>query len=71
LQLKDGSRCHDYSALDDILQFSDIARPIVAFQSFHYFVGDAIDRLALPLRKLSNEMFDQNRDIVFSFPQRR
>ncbi len=71
LQLQDGSRCHDYSTLDDILQFSDVAWPIVAFQSLHHFIGNPIDRLALPLRKLLNEVFDQNRDIVLPLPQRR
>jgi hypothetical protein len=49
---------HDHGALNDVLEFPDIARPIVEFQNSHYFLGDALDRLALSLCEALHEMFD-------------
>jgi len=43
----------------------------MAFQNLHHLIGDVIDRLALSLRERLNEMFYQQRDVVFSFPQWR
>src|SRR5271155_4315299 len=61
----------DHRALDEILQFPDITRPIVAFQSLHHLVGNALDRLSLSSGELFNEVFYQQRDIVSAFPQGR
>jgi hypothetical protein len=57
-QAKHGARCHDNCALDDILQFSDIARPIMTFQILHHFFRDAIDQLAVSPGEFSNEVLD-------------
>jgi hypothetical protein len=62
---------HNNRPFDEILQFANITRPKIVFENLHYFVWDMIDRLALALGELSNEILGQQLDIVFSFPQRR
>ena len=65
------ARRHDYRPLNEILQFADVTRPMMAFERFHHFLGDAVDRFVLSLGELSNEVSCQKRDIAVSFPQGR
>jgi hypothetical protein len=67
LPAQDRATRHDAPALDDILQFSDITRPVMAFESRHYLIGDSVDHLALLSRKLFDKVFRQQRDIVSPF----
>jgi hypothetical protein len=53
------------------LQFPYIARPVIAFQGFHHFVRNALNRLPLASGELFYEVFDQQWDIVSAFPQGR
>src|SRR5215469_4694749 len=59
----------DYRTLDDILQFSDVPRPVVASEkirrSFTYF-ADSLSRL---LRIALDQILNQQRDIVTPLPQ--
>jgi hypothetical protein len=57
-QAKHRARCHNHGTLNDILQFSDIARPIMTFQNLHHLIRDAMNRFALALGKLTNEVLD-------------
>ena len=63
-----GSGCHDHRALNEVLQFANIPRPIMVLDRFHYVLGDAVDGFALPLGELSNEMVHQQGDIAVVVP---
>ena len=42
-------------ALDDILQFPDIARPVMVFERTHHVFGNSVDRLTLLLANFSTK----------------
>jgi hypothetical protein len=67
---QDGASRHDDAALDDILQFSDITRPVMVFQSRHHVIGDSVDHLALPFGERLNKVLCQQGDILSPFTQR-
>src|SRR5882762_2592915 len=65
-----GGRKRD-AALDNVLQFADISRPMVSHQSLHAFgsnAGDGLRRFArVPLKKIIR----QRGDVFLVIPQRR
>ena len=48
--------CHDDAALEHVCSSRIYARPVVVFQCRHHFIGDRIDRLALLLGELLDEV---------------
>src|SRR5271170_8492309 len=58
-------------ALKDVLQFADIARPVVAFQHTLYLIGNVLDVSLQSLRILADEVPNQGGDIARPVPQRR
>src|SRR5437660_9014286 len=60
---------HDRT-LDHISQFPDIARPVIGYQIRDRRRMNVTDRLAELAREASQEMPRQNRDILFTLPQR-
>src|SRR5580700_469578 len=61
----------DYRPLDKILQFPDIARPIVSPDDLRELIGNHVDYFVHPPGKPSYEMPDKLRDIFGVLPQRR
>ena len=49
----------NHRPLNYILQFADIAGPMIVFESFYYIVGNVVDYFALLLRERSNEVRDE------------
>ena len=56
--------------LNDMLQFTYIARPAVAHENIHDLCGDAHDGLGILPVEFDAEVLDQQRDIVHALPQR-
>src|SRR5579863_3159889 len=65
------SRCPDDTALDDVLQLPDIARPVITPQSQHDVLGNRVDAFALLPGKRFEEVFRKKGNIVELFAQRR
>src|SRR5580704_940004 len=59
-----------YSALNHVLQFADVSRPIVLLHKFQCLLLDRLDLLPHLLSKSANEVFDQDRNIGCSLAQR-
>src|SRR5207237_8411825 len=53
----------DDRALDDVLQFADVARPVVRLEQVPRPLGDAADPLADALGIAMSEVFDEQGDI--------
>ena len=73
VQVRRQSQCvalgqHD-SAFNDVLQFTDIARPVIACQPTHSLLRNLAYRLAVFLRKLLDEKRSQKRHIALAFAQ--
>ena len=60
---------HYNGALDEILQFPDIAWPRQILQHLHGFVGNNVDRLTETLGEYPNKVSRQQRDVFPSLPQ--
>ena len=65
------SRGPDDAALDDVLQLSDIARPVIPPQIYHDVLGNRVDGFALLPGKRFDEVFRKKGNIVEPFAQRR
>ncbi len=61
----------DDCAFHDILQFADIAGPIVRFEEFQRVLADVPDVLASRSSLTRNEILHEQRNILRSLPQRR
>src|ERR1700722_1922840 len=61
----------DDGALDEVLQFTNIAGPCSAGQSFHRALGDSLDLLLHSARKARSKIVNQEWDIAGSFTKRR
>src|ERR1700722_7013691 len=58
------SRGEKYTPLDEVLQFSNVSRPLVSQQSFHHLGGNFVDVLARLLRIYPHEVHHQQRDVL-------
>ena len=65
------SRRQDHGPLDHILQFANIAGPVVAAESIHGFTGGSIDGLFHALAEVLNEMSGQQGNIFLALPEGR
>ena len=54
----------DDAALDDVLEFADVAGPAVEFQDGHALVGDAADADAVLAGKAGHELAGQKGDVL-------
>ncbi|MBV9073855.1 MAG: glycosyltransferase [Acidobacteria bacterium] len=61
---------HHHRAFDYVLQFADIAGPVVLAQRCHRFRSDAVDLLVHAVRIQLGEMPYQNGNVVGTLPQR-
>jgi len=69
--LDDRHARQDGGTLDDVAQFADIARPVVALQRGHRGFGNAAQRLTQPACGLCHEIPGQQRNILAPRTQRR
>src|SRR5258708_32312113 len=60
----------DDGPLDDILQLADVARPRIRQEQIQRFFADSADALACFPRETRDVVLNQQRDVLFSFPQR-
>jgi hypothetical protein len=61
----------DEGALDDVLELTNIARPVVSHEQRQGFGLDTLDRPALQAIEAADEMLDQERQILLAAAQRR
>ena len=61
----------DHGTLDDILEFPDIAGPVIANQRLHRFREDGIDHPVVALTELLDEAPHQQRNVFRPFAQWR
>jgi hypothetical protein len=57
----------DNRALDEILQFPDVARPIMALNCDHHIAGDVFDCFTVPLSECPNEVRYKQWDVFWAF----
>jgi hypothetical protein len=62
------ARGHDDGALNEVLQLTDVARPMMTPEDLHDSIGDFIYGLAQPSRELPDELFYEEHNVVLSFP---
>ena len=62
---------NDDRALDYILEFSNIARPVIPDQSLHRFRKDGVNHAIVPPAELLHEVPDEQGNIFFSLAERR
>ena len=55
----------------DVLQFPHIARPGIAFEYLKYIWRKTIQSHAMLLQVILQKMLCQDRDVLYTFPQRR
>jgi len=65
------SRRENYCPLDDILQFTNISRPVVLHQRIHGFRWNRFDRFVAAASILLREVTDKQRNILRALAQRR
>jgi hypothetical protein len=58
MQFQAAARARNHGALNDVLQLSDIAGPVMADQLIQNVVRNAVDRLALLIGELLSEMLN-------------
>ena len=61
----------DHRPLDRVLQFANVAGPVIFQHQFAGFFGDAGDVLAKLAVVALDEKFDQRKDVFFALAQRR
>ena len=66
-----GGAAEDHAALDDVLEFAHVPRPIVGREHFDCFLGDRADSLAKLASEAKDRVARQQRNVVAPFPQRR
>ncbi len=71
VSLDDRGLVHDHGMPDHILQLTDIARSVMAFQGGLRAVSQGFERLAFLLRKLLEECFRDLEDIITTLSKRR
>src|SRR5579864_1328393 len=59
----------DDPALDYVLQFPDISRPVMVFEHAHHVFGNSMDRLTLLPGELFDKVFHQQPDILPPLPK--
>src|SRR5271167_1642803 len=60
----------DNCSFDEILQFADVARPIVLSESLHGACGNRLDSSTRTANAIFDEKFDQRRNILAALAQR-
>src|SRR6267378_5638518 len=71
IDAKDGTRGDDYGALDHILQFSYVPRPMISAQGIHCCRWNRLNHSVHAPGKLLREVPHQERNIPLAFPQGR
>ena len=71
IHAQDRTRRYDYGALDHILKFSYVSRPMIPAQGIHCRRGNRFDYPVHAAGKLLREMPHQERNIPLAFPQGR
>src|SRR6266478_843396 len=66
-----GTRRDNYRALDHILKFSYVPRPMISAQGIHCRRGNSFNHSVHAAGKLLREVPHQERDIPLAFPQGR
>src|SRR5262249_40325566 len=61
----------DYRALNNVLQLANVARPLISLAEFHRALFDLTDALRHLLGKPLDEVFDENRNVLWPFAERR
>ena len=69
--LKRPAPCQEDSSLDEVLEFTNVARPGPSRQSLHDSRRNRFDPLLHFLRELLDEIADEQRNVFFAVPQRR
>lgn len=62
---------HHHGAFDEVVQFANIAGPVVPLQRVHHMRGDTADLFVHARRENADEMTHQGLDVVHAVPQRR
>src|SRR5579863_865765 len=68
--LQDGPRPKSQGALDHVLEFADVAGPVVSEKASHCILGNRSD-VAVRRAEFFEEMIHQERNIALAFAQRR
>jgi len=71
IDAKDGTRGDDYGALDHILEFSHVPRPVISAQGIHCCRWNRLNHSVHAPGKLLREVPHQERNIPLAFPQGR
>src|SRR5580658_3876178 len=61
----------DYGTLDDVLQFAYVSRPRIGLKRFEGLLADAANGLTRFTRVAMNKVFNQQRNVLFSFSKSR
>jgi len=61
---------YDHGALDRVLEFTDVAGPLVAIEQGHSGGRNPDDAFVHRSRKLADEVFDEHGNVAFAFTQR-
>ena len=69
--LKRAASRQEHGSLDEILEFTNIAGPVPVRQSLHYSCRNRFDALLHLLRKLLDEIADEQRNVFTAVPQWR
>src|ERR1700727_2593318 len=64
-------RAQDHRSLNDVLEFADIARPIVCFEEVERMFINAFECLACLMCISMEEIFEQHHNILSTFSKRR
>src|SRR6267378_5801923 len=71
IDAKDGARGDNYGALDYILEFSYVPRPMISVQGIHSRGWNRFDDLSHTSGKLLSEVPHQERNVPLALPQGR
>ena len=69
--LQQVARGQNHGTFDEVLQFTNVAWPLIAYQRLHGFRRNGVDHPMVPAAEFLDEVADQLRDIFLSLPQRR
>ena len=71
IDTKDVVRAQYHRSLNDVLEFTDIARPIVCFKEVERMLINAFEHLACLMCISMEEIFEQHHNILSTFSKRR
>ncbi len=69
--IQHGTSGNNHCPLNHILKLSNVAWPVIADQCLHSFRWNGVDHTLIPAAEFFDEVADEQRNVFFSFPQRR